>query len=104
MRVGATITTSKDVTVVTPQVQTATSSHRTLSDQSPSPHERVLAIGLGVALALVATLALLVSNTPARASGDGAAVTAVQTTAHGKATPRTTAPAPTAGGDSTSVE
>ena len=34
MRVGATIATSKDVTVVTPQVQTATSSHRTLSDQS----------------------------------------------------------------------
>jgi len=93
----------KDVTVVTPQVQTQTSSHRTLSDQSPSAYERLLAVGLGVALTLVAALALMVPSPPAQALGDGAAVTAVQSTAHGKATPRTTAAVAT-GGDSTSVE
>ena len=91
--------------MVTPQVQTATSSHRTLSDQSHhSAYERLLAVGLGVALALVAALALMVPGTPAQASGDGAAVTAVQTTAHGKATPRATAAVPAAGGGSASVE
>ena len=93
--------------MVTPQVQTPVSSHRTSSDQSHhSPYERLLAVGLGVALALVAALALMV---PARTSGsaqaaaEGPAVTAVQATAHGKATPRTTSAATTDGG-STSVE
>ena len=79
--------------MVTPQVQTATSSHRTLSDQSHhSAYERLLAVGLGVALALVAALALMVPSAPAQASGDGSVAAAVQT-AHGKATPRTTAAA-----------
>ena len=90
--------------MVTPQAPTASSSRRTLSDQSHSAYERVLAVGLGVALALVAALALMAPSAPAQASGDGVAVTAVQTTAHGKATPRTTAAAPAAGGNSTSVE
>jgi hypothetical protein len=94
----------KDVTVVTPQVQTAVSSHRTSSDQSLSPYERLLAVGLGVALALVAALALMTPSVSMQASADGAAVTAVQTTTHGKATPRTTTAGPTAGGDSTAVE
>ena len=93
--------------MVTPQVQTATSSHRTSSDQSHhSPYERLLAVGLGVALALVAALALMVpTNTSgsAQVTAGGSAVTSVQTTAHGKATPRTTA-AETTGGGSTSVE
>jgi hypothetical protein len=104
MRVGATIATLKDVTVVTPQVQTATSSHRNSSDQSHhSAYERLLAAGLGVALALVAALALMIPGAPAQASADGAPVTAVQTTAHGKATPGATAPT-TTGGISTAVE
>ena len=90
MRVGATIATLKDVTVVTPQVQTATSSHRTLSDQSHSAYERLLAVGLGVALALVAALALMTPSAPVQASGNGSTATAVQTV-HGKATPRATA-------------
>jgi hypothetical protein len=107
MRVGTTIATLKDFTVVTPLVQTATSSHRTSSDQSHhSPYERLLAVGLGVALALVAALALMVPTSTsgsATASAADAAVTAVQTTALGKATPRTTSAA-TTGGGSTSVE
>ena len=103
MRVSATIATLKDVTVVTPQVQTATSSHRNLSDQSHhSAYERLLAVGLGVALALVAALALMAPSAAAQPSAGGDAATAVQT-AHGKATPRTTAAAPAAGGIS-SVE
>ena len=86
--------------MVTPQMQTATSSHRTPSDQSHhSAYERLLAVGLGVALALVAALALMVPGAPAQASGDGSVAAAVQT-AHGKATPRTTAAAPAAGGTS----
>ena len=105
MRVSATIATSKD---------SPWSPHRCRRQPrrtEPCPispttraYERLLAVGLGVALALVAALALMVPGAPAQASGDGAAVTAVQTTAHGKATPRTTAAAPAAGGDSTSVE
>ena len=102
MRAGTTIATSKDVTVVTPQVQTATASHRTLSDQSHSPYERVLAVGLGVALALVAALALLSPSAPVQASAGGSAAGAVQTV-HGKATPRATS-LTTTGSDSTSVE
>ena len=91
--------------MVTPQAQTATSSRRTMSDQSHhSAYERLLAVGLGVALALVAALALMVPSASAQASADGATVTAVQSAAHGKATPRTTTAAPAAGGDSTSVE
>jgi hypothetical protein len=96
----------KGFTVVTPQVQTASSSHRTLSDQSHhSAYERLLAGGLGVALALVAALALMVPTTSgsARASVTDSAVTAAQATAHGKATPRTTSAA-TTGGGSTTVE
>ena len=89
--------------MVTPQVQTAVSSHRTLSDQSLSRYERLLAIGLGVALALVAALALMTPSAALQASADSAAVAAVQTAAHGKAIPRT-AVSPAAGGDSTSVE
>ena len=93
--------------MVTPQVQTAASSHRTSSDPSHhAPYERLLAVGLGVALALVAALALMVPTSTsgsATASAADAAVTAVQTTALGKATPRTTSAA-TTGGGSTSVE
>jgi hypothetical protein len=63
----------------------------------------VLAIGIGVALALVAAVALMVPTALSEAL-DGTAVTAVPTTAHGKATPRTTVAAPAAGGDTTSVE
>ncbi|HEY5978224.1 MAG TPA: hypothetical protein VIT41_01205 [Microlunatus sp.] len=88
--------------MVTPQVQTATSSRRTLSDQSHSPYERVLAVGLGVALALVAALALMIPSASAQASADGSAVAEVQTAAHGKATPRAVS-TPTTGGDSTSA-
>ena len=89
--------------MVTPQVQTATSSHRTLSDQSHhSAYERLLAVGLGVALALVAALALMTPSAPVQASGNGSTATAVQTV-HGKATPRATAPTMT-GGVSTAVQ
>ena len=89
--------------MVTPQVQTATSSHRTMSVQSHhSAYERLLAVGLGAALALVAALALMAPGSAVQPSTGGSVATAVQT-AHGKATPRTTAAAPAAGGIS-SVE
>lgn len=102
MRVGAHDRHPKDVTVVSPQVQTATSSRRTLSDQSHSPYERVLAVGLGVALALVAALALMVPTaTSSQTATDGAAVVSV---AHGKATTPRGHAAATAGDGSTSVE
>ena len=96
--------------MVTPQVQTATSSHRTLSDQSHhTAYERVLAVGLGVALAVVAALALMVPTATGAANGgataaDGSVAATVQTAAHGKATPRSTSGSTPAGDDSTSVE
>lgn len=78
-------------TVVTPQVQTVSPSRAALSDQShTTAYERVLAAGLGAAVAAVAALALLVPAVPATA---GDPTVATQAVAHGKATPRTgTAP------------
>jgi pyruvate/2-oxoacid:ferredoxin oxidoreductase beta subunit len=100
MRVGTTIATSKDITVVTPQVQTASSSHRNLIPQSHhTAYERLLAVGLGVAMAAVATVALLL---PTDTTVDPAAGS-TQTVAQGKATPRTTAGSISAA-DTTSVE
>ncbi len=85
--------------MVTPQVQTASSSRLSLSDQSSrTAYERLLAAGLGAALAVVAGLALLVPGV----SGPSADA-ATPTAAHGKATPRAASEAPSVDG-ATSVE
>ena len=77
--------------MVTPLVQTASPSRPTPSDQShTAAYERVLAAGLGAAVAAVAALALL---TPTAPGTPGDPTVAAQAVAHGKATPRTgTAP------------
>lgn len=81
--------------MVTPLVQTTSSSRPTPSDQSrTTAYERFLAAGLGAAVAAVAALALLAPTAPA---APGAPAVASQAVAHGKATPRTvTAPVPPA--------
>jgi hypothetical protein len=71
--------------VVSPLVQTASSSRPTLSDQSHhTAYERVLAAGLGAALAAVAAVALLVPTVTTSPTADAVAGTTV---AQGKATP-----------------
>ena len=78
--------------MVSPLVQTASSSRPSLSDQSHhTAYERVLAAGLGVAVAAVAAVGLLVPTVTSSSAEAGAG----QTVAHGKATPRTGAGPPT---------
>jgi hypothetical protein len=81
--------------VVSPLVQTASSSRPTLSDQSHhTAYERVLAAGLGAALAAVAAVALLVPTVTTSPTADAVAGTTV---AQGKATPLSGAASSTTG-------
>lgn len=73
--------------MVTPQVQTVSPSRAALSPQShTTAYERLLAAGLGAAVAAVAALALLAPTVPGAPADP---VVVAQTVAHGKATPRT---------------
>ena len=102
MGVEAAIASPEGFTVVTPQVQTVSPSRPAPSDQSrTTAYERVLAAGLGAAVAAGAALALLVPTVPGT---PGNPTVATQAVAQGKATPRTGTALAAPVADTTSAE